>query len=124
MVDGGRLGVLDFETAETAGLPGHDLVFACAYIATVSAKRPDPQLAGQAFHGPDAWAATVVAAHLRRLGIAPELDAALSPWPAVAWSPRRSPTPSRSPQTAATPRRATSLCGAARSARCPRPVPA
>jgi aminoglycoside phosphotransferase len=75
--DAGRLGVLDFEQAETAGLPGHDLVFACAYVATVSARHPDPQLAGRAFHGPDAWAAPVLAAHLRRLGIAPELDAAL-----------------------------------------------
>ena len=75
--DDGRLGVLDFEAAEPAGLPGHDLAFACAYAATVSARHPDPALAAQAFHGRDPWAAPVLAAHLRRLGIAPEHDAAL-----------------------------------------------
>jgi aminoglycoside phosphotransferase len=75
--DDGALGVLDFESARPAGLPGHDLAFACAYAATVSARRPDPALAGEAFHGTDPWAAPVLAAHLLGLGIAREHHDAL-----------------------------------------------
>ena len=74
---GGRLGVLDFERAEHAGPPGHDVAFFCAYAAVAASRRPPEQAVAEAFHGRRAWAADAVGAHLTRLGIDPALHGAL-----------------------------------------------
>ncbi|WP_187368864.1 phosphotransferase [Baekduia soli] len=75
--DDGRLGVLDFERAEHAGPPGHDVAFFCAYAAVAASRRPPEQAVAEAFHGRQAWAGEVVAGHLARLGVDPGLHGAL-----------------------------------------------
>jgi aminoglycoside phosphotransferase (APT) family kinase protein len=74
----GRLGVIDFERAEHGGMPGHDLAFFCAYAASAAAPRkPLGQAVADAFGGRRPWAREAMSAHLRALGIAPDLDDAL-----------------------------------------------
>jgi hypothetical protein len=78
LVEKGKLGVLDFERAEPAGLPGHDLAFFCAYAATADAGRRTPAHAVvEAFDGSSPWAREAFAKHLRGMGIDSVHDTAL-----------------------------------------------
>jgi aminoglycoside phosphotransferase (APT) family kinase protein len=69
----GRLGVLDWERADPAGLPGHDLFFFLAYAAVSGRAGTDGVPA--AFFGRDAWAWPVAERYAADLGI----DAGLLP---------------------------------------------
>ena len=69
----GRLGVLDWERADPAGLPGHDLFFFLAYAAVTG--RAGPEGVPAAFFGRDAWAWPVAERYADDLGI----DAGLLP---------------------------------------------
>jgi aminoglycoside phosphotransferase len=74
----GRLGVLDWERAEPAGLPAHDLFFFLAYAALAGRggrrrHRDDLAELEVAFFGPRAWAWEVVERYALHLAI----DAAL-----------------------------------------------
>jgi aminoglycoside phosphotransferase len=71
----GRLGVLDWERADPAGLPGHDLFFLLAYAA--ASGRSGPAGVPAAFFGRDAWAWPVAERYGRALGIDRELLPAL-----------------------------------------------
>lgn len=73
----GKLGVLDFERAEHAGLPGFDLLVFCTYAAASASARGVSHGISEAFHGRSPWAAEAFAAHLRRLGVEPHLEPAL-----------------------------------------------
>lgn len=65
--EGGRLGVLDWERAEPAGLPGHDLFFFLAYAA--DAGRDRPERVRRAFFGRRAWAWRMAEGYAARLGL-------------------------------------------------------
>jgi aminoglycoside phosphotransferase len=74
----GRLGVLDWERADPAGVPAADLFTFLAYaaVAGVPARRR-PAALRAAFDRPDGWAWPVAEGYARRLGIDPALLPAL-----------------------------------------------
>lgn len=68
LLDGaGRVGVLDFERAEGAGVAGHDLAFFLTYAAMAIAAQPGAVRA--AFYGEQPWAMERLVGHLDGLGI-------------------------------------------------------
>jgi aminoglycoside phosphotransferase len=77
----GRVGVVDWELAETAGLPLCDLCFFLAYVATSRrrARTPEELAAAfdEAFASPDAWARAPLLSYVRRIGLDPSLTAPL-----------------------------------------------
>lgn len=83
----GRVGVVDWELAEVAGLPGADLCFFLGYVAaTVRRARSPRALAAafdEAFAAPDGWARPPLLAYARRVGIEPSL---LSPLLVATWA--------------------------------------
>jgi aminoglycoside phosphotransferase (APT) family kinase protein len=64
--DGG-VGVLDWERAQPAGLPAHDLFFFLAFAADAGRDRPARLL--DAFFGRSAWAWEIVESYADKLGI-------------------------------------------------------
>lgn len=82
----GRLGVLDWETAELDGLPSADLFFFLAYaaFARAAARSTRAQLAAfeSAFFAPGAWAIEWAEGYARRVGLDLEL---LGPLLAFVW---------------------------------------
>lgn len=82
----GRLTVVDWERADPAGLPLHDLVVALAYVAAAERGASSPADGAAAFAdavaGADPWAAAPLEAECRRLGVDPALRPALlvAPW--------------------------------------------
>ncbi len=84
---GGGLGVVDWELAQLAGLPAHDLVFFLTYIAFArqDARTTAAQIAAfrSAFFGRDAWARPYVLEYAERLGLATEW---LGPLFALCWA--------------------------------------
>jgi aminoglycoside phosphotransferase len=77
----GRVGVVDWELAEVAGLPGTDLCFFLGYVATIVRRARSPrQLAAafdEAFAAPDGWARPPLVTYARRVGLEPSLLSAL-----------------------------------------------
>jgi aminoglycoside phosphotransferase len=77
----GRVGVVDWELAEVAGLPGTDLCFFLGYVATTVRRARSPRrLAAafdEAFAAPDGWARPPLIAYARRVGLEPSLLSAL-----------------------------------------------
>ncbi|MCZ7539848.1 MAG: aminoglycoside phosphotransferase family protein [Anaerolineae bacterium] len=73
---GGGLGVVDWELAQLAGLPAHDLFFFLAYVAFArsDARTTEAQIAAfrAAFFERDAWARPYALAYAGRLGLATE----------------------------------------------------
>lgn len=71
----GRLGVLDWERGELAGLPAHDLFFFLAYAAMAASNGDGGRLAGvrAAFFGPRPWAWRVAERYAERIGLDPAL---------------------------------------------------
>jgi aminoglycoside phosphotransferase (APT) family kinase protein len=72
-LEGGRVGVVDWELAEEEGLPLHDLAFFLAY-ATFALRRPrtvEEHVAAfhDAFFGSGGWARTRVMAYAEELGL-------------------------------------------------------
>jgi aminoglycoside phosphotransferase (APT) family kinase protein len=63
----GRVGVLDWERAQAAGLPGYDLFFFLAYAADAGRDRPACLL--DAFFGRPAWAWDIAESYALGLGI-------------------------------------------------------
>lgn len=77
--DGG-LTVVDWERAEPAGLPGHDLCYFTAYLAESVGRPRDAEelvLAQRAATGPGGWARSVLDRHLRDQGLDEEQAALL-----------------------------------------------
>jgi aminoglycoside phosphotransferase len=72
-LEDGGIGVVDWELAELAGLPAHDLCFFLAFVAfaTRRARTLDERLAAfdDAFLAPAAWARPSISDYARRLGI-------------------------------------------------------
>lgn len=69
----GRLGVIDWELARPQGLPGHDLTFFLAYVASAR-KRPasrEDEVAAfdDAFVGPRAWGRPILERYAAELGV-------------------------------------------------------
>ncbi|MEX1171238.1 MAG: aminoglycoside phosphotransferase family protein [Chloroflexota bacterium] len=99
LAEDGRLAAVDWERAETAGLPLHDLVMGLAYVCAAArgARTPSDQAAAftEALTGSDPWAGAIVDAELDRLGIARHLRGALliAPWlRTAAWLAERTAT--------------------------------
>lgn len=73
----GRLQVLDWERAGTAGVPGHDLVFFLQYVAESLAGAYDRPAQVRAFEGAfghaGSWGRELLAEHLESRGVAPDL---------------------------------------------------
>jgi aminoglycoside phosphotransferase len=86
LVDG-RVGVVDWELAEVAGLPAADLCFFLGYVAaTLRRARSPRRLAAafdEAFAAPDGWARAPLLSYARRIGIEPSL---LSPLLVATWA--------------------------------------
>jgi hypothetical protein len=83
--DAGALAAIDWELAEPAGLPGHDLVLFLGFAAVARVSpggaadvEAGAALVESAFAGPDAWATSRLRGHLDRLGIDPRWAAALT----------------------------------------------
>jgi hypothetical protein len=68
--DAGRVGVLDFERAEPAGIAGHDLAFFLTYAAMAIPAHPSAEAVRTAFYGARPWAMERLVRHLDGLGIA------------------------------------------------------
>ncbi|MEN9937995.1 MAG: hypothetical protein RLZZ387_4574 [Chloroflexota bacterium] len=83
----GRVSVLDWETAELAGLPACDLFFFLTYIAFARRARWGRQGHVEAFHeaffGPRAWARPYVERYARQIGVP---AAALTPLLVLTWA--------------------------------------
>jgi aminoglycoside phosphotransferase (APT) family kinase protein len=81
------LGVVDWELAQLAGLPAHDLFFFLTYVAFArhDAHTTEAQTAAfrGAFFGRDAWARPYVLEYARRLGLAAQW---LGPLFALCWA--------------------------------------
>jgi aminoglycoside phosphotransferase (APT) family kinase protein len=75
--DTGRLGVVDWELASPAGLPGQDLFFALAFVAFARAdatnQRQDSAAFASAFLGSSAWAWPLVDEYAESLGLDPSI---------------------------------------------------
>lgn len=69
----GRLGVVDWESAEPHGLPGHDLCFLLSYVVESWGRRRPSRDRDAMLRGPGSWGGRIVSSELRRLGIAQEL---------------------------------------------------
>jgi hypothetical protein len=65
----GRVGVLDFERAEPAGVAGHDLAFFLTYAAIAIPAHPSADAVGAAFYGARPWAMERLVRHLGGLGV-------------------------------------------------------
>ena len=80
LLDGaGRVGVLDFERAQAAGMAGHDLAFFLTYAAMAIAADPGAAAVRGAFYGARPWAMERLVRHLGALGVpAAWADAALA----------------------------------------------
>lgn len=72
-LDGGRVGLVDWELSEPGGLPAHDLFFFLAYVAfaRTRAASSDEQVAAvhDAVVAPDGWARPVAVDYARRAGV-------------------------------------------------------
>jgi hypothetical protein len=83
----GRLGVVDWELGETAGLPMCDLCFFLGYLAATRRRASRPRQLAAAFDGafasPDAWARPPVRSYAGRLGLEASL---LGPLLAATWA--------------------------------------
>ena len=83
----GRVAVVDWELADTAGLPATDLCFFLGYVATkVRRARSPRRLAAafdEAFAAPDGWARPALLAYARHVGLEPSL---LSPLLVATWA--------------------------------------
>lgn len=74
---GGRVGVVDWERAEPAGLPLHDLVFFLAYVAGARHRARTPEDQEAAVRAEEAATAEVLRAHAGELGVPTSLVAPL-----------------------------------------------
>jgi len=74
MTDRGTLNVVDWELATPAGLPGHDLFTALAFVADA---RAGATAFGRAFFSPRAWAKPFVERYAAHMNLAPDLLPAL-----------------------------------------------
>lgn len=99
LAEDGQLAAVDWERAQPAGLPLHDLVMGLAYVCAAArgARTPTDQAAAftEALTGSDPWVGAIVDAELDRLGIARHLRAALltAPWlRTAAWLAERTAT--------------------------------
>lgn len=70
---GGRLGVLDWERSDPAGLPAQDLFFFLAHAALVGARHRREQTLRAAFFGPRSWAWEIAERYARCLAFDAEL---------------------------------------------------
>lgn len=81
LVDGDELRAVDWELAELAGLPGHDLTFFLQYVADAQARATTGEAQcdafDEAFLGHSAWGRAVLARHLHALSVASHLLPAL-----------------------------------------------
>jgi aminoglycoside phosphotransferase (APT) family kinase protein len=66
---GGRVGVLDFERAEPAGVAGHDLAFFLTYAAMAIPSHPSAEAVRAAFYGTRPWGMERLLRHLDGLGV-------------------------------------------------------
>jgi hypothetical protein len=80
-LDGGRVGVVDWELSEPHGLPAHDLCFFLAFVAVATARARRLTTQVRAFHDafvrPGGWARPLLAAHADRLQVRRSLLAPL-----------------------------------------------
>jgi aminoglycoside phosphotransferase (APT) family kinase protein len=70
---GGRLGVLDWERGDPAGLPAQDLFFFLAHAALAGARHRREEMLHAAFFGSQPWAWKIAERYARRLAFETEL---------------------------------------------------